>query len=259
MPELPDVEIYKNYLTSTILQKKIEKVIINDNRIIKCYTRELHDLKESYFVNVSRHGKYCFLRTNNGNYLILHFGMTGNVKYYKDKIDPKHTVLIILFSNGYKFAFINIRKLGKVFFSQDQQKFIKKNNLGPDALSLDKNGFIKVIQSRKGNIKGALMNQEVISGIGNIYSDEILYQSAIHPQRKIINLTMEEIFSIYQSMHKVLDLAIDIRVQLEKFPSSYLINRRKDGGNCGVCTGKIQKQSINGRSCYFCTKHQKWN
>lgn len=243
MPELPDVEIYKNYLTSTILQKKIEKIIINDKRIIECYTKELKNLENNYFVNISRHGKYCFLCTNKANYLILHFGMTGSVKYYKEKIDPKHAVLIILFSNGYKLAFINIRKLGKVFFSQDQQKFIKKNNLGPDALSLDKNGFIKLIQSKKGNIKGLLMKQEDISGIGNIYSDEILYQSSIHPQRKNKNLTMDEISTIYQNMHKVFNLAINIRVQLEKFPSSYLINRRKDGRNCGICTGKIQKKN----------------
>ncbi|MFW6148626.1 MAG: DNA-formamidopyrimidine glycosylase family protein [Atribacterota bacterium] len=257
MPELPDVEVYKNYLTSTILQKKIEKVIINDKRVLECSLNELHELEGNYFINISRHGKYCFLRANKGNFLILHFGMTGNVKYYKDKIDPNYAALIILFSNEYKFAYINIRKLGKIFFSKDHENFIQKYNLGPDALSLDKNEFIALVQSKKGIIKGLLMKQEVISGIGNIYSDEILYQSSIHPQRKNKNLIKEEISSIYQKMQKILNLAIDIRVQPDRFPSDYLIMRREPGKKCGICSGTIQKKSVNGRPCYFCNQHQK--
>ncbi len=257
MPELPDVEVYNNYLTYTILQKKIEDIIINDSKVLECSSDQLKKLQGNSFCNISRHGKYCFLQTNHNYFLILHFGMTGNVKYYKSESDPEHASLIVLFSNGYKFAFINVRKLGKIFFSQSRESFIQKMDLGSDAFSLNKKEFIKMIQSRKGTIKNTIMNQKNIAGIGNIYSDEILYHSSIHPQRKTKSLTEVDLNNIYQNMRKIFELAIEIKVKTEKFPSNYLIIRREPGKKCGICSGIIQKKSVSGRSCYFCNQHQK--
>ena len=257
MPELPDIEVYKNYLTHTILHKKIEDIIINDSKVLQCSSNQLKKLQGNSFSNISRYGKYCFLQTNQNYFLILHFGMTGNVKYYKSDSDPEQASLIVLFSNGYKFAFINVRKLGKIFFSQDENHFIKKMDLGPDAFSLNKSEFINILQYKKGSIKSTLMNQKTIAGIGNIYSDEILYQSYIHPKRKIGNLSKNELSSIYKNMQKIFQMAIDIKVQLDHFPDFYLINRRKPAMRCGLCRNKIERKKINGRSCYFCNKHQK--
>jgi len=257
LPELPDVEVYKNYLTYTILQKKIEDIIINDSKVLQCFSNQLKKLQGDSFCHISRHGKYCFLQTNQNYFLILHFGMTGNVKYYKNESDPEHASLIVLFSNEYKFAFINVRKLGKIFFCQDKNQFIKKMGLGPDSFSLSKSEFIKILQYKKGIIKSTLMNQKTIAGIGNIYSDEILYQSYIHPKRKTGDLSKNELSSIYKNMQKIFQVAIDIKVQLDHFPDYYLVNRRKPAIKCGLCRGTIERKKINGRSCYFCNNHQK--
>jgi formamidopyrimidine-DNA glycosylase len=257
MPELPDVEVYKNYLTYTVLRKKINEIILNDESILQCSYNKLQDLKGDYFTHIFRHGKYCFLKTGKGNFLILHFGMTGNIQYYKKGPVPDHTAFLIQFSNGYQFAFINIRKLGKIFFSHSTESFIRKMNLGPDALSLKQKDFIKIFQQKKGIIKSALMNQATIAGIGNIYSDEVLYHSYIHPQRKVKDLEKKDLKNIYQKMQEVFKIVIDKKAMPGEFPSNYLAIRRKPNRKCGLCPGIIEKKNVNGRSCYFCNKHQK--
>lgn len=254
MPELPDVEVFKNYCHRYILDRKIDRVTARNNRVMKSSPATLKKhLEGRAFTQTARHGKYLFLATDDRE-LVLHFGMTGSVLYMEDPRDIEHCPLRLDFDDGTRFAFISVRKLGKVLLVEDKKKFIEKNNLGPDAYEMDKALFQKAVE-KGGSIKSRLMNQKKLAGIGNIYSDEILYQSGIHPEKK--ELTQEEIDTLFTTMKRIFDVSIRHKADPEEFPSRYLTKRREQGEPCGICEGRISKEKISGRSSYFCSRHQK--
>ncbi|MDZ7795775.1 MAG: DNA-formamidopyrimidine glycosylase family protein [Candidatus Marinimicrobia bacterium] len=257
MPELPDVEVWRSYLAHTVMHKKITDIRMTGGRVFHSPQKDIMSLKNRSFEDTSRHGKYCFLDTDSKKTLVLHFGMTGNVKYYRDEDDPRHALLIVRFSDGHKFAFINIRKLGKVLVTEDKEKFIRENVPGPDALAISKKEFLKIMRAKRGKIKTALMDQKSIAGIGNIYADEILYHSGLDPGRKTGSLDEDSLKRIYEKMRSVLKTAVECKADVEKMPDNYLIKRRKKGLSCPQNKGKIKKRTIGGRSTYYCAEHQR--
>lgn len=255
MPELPDVEVLKNYCRQNILDRQIDSLFVRNNRVIKSSPMTLRKhLEGETFKQVGRHGKYLFLSTDQRE-LVLHFGMTGSVRYIERKGDIDHSPFCIDFKDGSRFAFITIRKLGKVMLVNDRKKFIDKNRLGPDAYAIDKTGFREAVGNNRGSIKYRLMNQKKIAGIGNIYSDEILYQTGILPQRT--ELDEEEVDRLFSNMKRIFDVSIRHGAAPDELPSRYLLKRRNQGERCGICAGRISKKTINGRISYFCGCHQK--
>ena len=262
MPELPEVEIFRKYLNRTSLNRRIQSVNIYANEMLKeVSSLSLQkNLKNSRFIKTNRHAKYLFAYTDHHKILVLHFGMTGSLKYYRnDEAKPGHIRMVINFSNGYHLAYDCTRKLGKIFLINDEQKFVAKKNLGPDPFSdkftLPK--FREMLSDKKGTIKSALMDQSAVSGIGNIYSDEILFNSNIHPASKTELLNDDQIKKIYQMIKKVLNKSIEAGTDIQKMPVKYLLMNRMEGNNCLRCPGKIRKKTIGGRSSYFCDRHQK--
>ncbi len=262
MPELPEVETFRRYFNRTSLNKKIEKVDVQSKRMLQdISSRSLQvQLKKVKFTKTSRHAKYLFAHTNNNKILVLHFGMTGSLHYFKNEDEkPNHTRLQINFKNGYHLVFDCPRKFGKIYLINDKEKFIEKKNLGPDPLSGNMNltYFRKIPEHKKGPIKTILMDQKTIGGIGNLYSDEILFNAGIHPSSKTEKLNDDQIKIIYRMMHKVLNKAINVKAVESKMPRTYLLPNREKGADCPRCKGKIKRQTIGGRTAYFCDKHQK--
>ncbi len=101
------------------------------------------------------------------------------------------------------------------------------------------------------------MNQKWIAGIGNIYADEILFQSAVHPKEQTNHLSEHKIRNLFQNMKEVLKETIDSQADPERFPRFYLIPQRKKNGRCPHSHGKLKKIKVNGRSAYFCPVCQK--
>jgi formamidopyrimidine-DNA glycosylase len=101
------------------------------------------------------------------------------------------------------------------------------------------------------------MNQSLMAGLGNIYSDEVLFQAGIHPGSSVRKLSADQVSRIFYMIGEVIDTAIDARVQLDNFPGDYLINYREPDASCPRCGGKIKKQTIASRSSYLCKQHQK--
>ena len=121
MPELPDVEVFKNYCHRHILDRKIDRVTARNNRVMKSSPATLKKhLEGRAFTQTARHGKYLFLATDDRE-LVLHFGMTGSVLYMEDPRDIEHCPLTIDFDDGTRFAFISVRKLGKVLLVEDKK------------------------------------------------------------------------------------------------------------------------------------------
>jgi len=139
------------------------------------------------------------------------------------------------------------------------ESVVRKKEIGVDAFDsdLDAARFREIVGKRRGMIKSTLMNQSVIAGIGNIYSDEILFQAGIDPRKKIQDLSDKKLSQIYKSMRRVLKKTVEKKADPESFPRSYIIPRREEGKKCPRCGGTVKKTKVNNRSTYFCPKCQK--
>ncbi len=262
MPELPDVELFKQYIDATSLHQKIDTVTVKNETILKGITAgNLKEKLEGKTFNCSRrHGKFLFVCIDTTSWLALHFGMTGFLKYFKRmEKESDHARLLFSFTNGYHLAYDCQRMLGKIQVIEDIAQFIKKKNLGPDPLDPDFeiDTFRRQLDGRKGMIKPTLMNQQIIAGIGNIYSDEILFQAKIHPKQAVSDLSNEKIENLFRHIRSVLESAISYHADPEKFPEWFLLPHRHKNGNCPKCHTTIKKITVSQRSSYYCPNCQK--
>lgn len=260
MPELPDVEVLKQYIDATSLHKNISNVEIKSTKVLEGISSKglKTGLEGHCLESTHRHGKYLFVRLTSGHWLMLHFGMTGDLKYYKaENKGMSYDQILFDFNNGYHLAYINKRMLGKVSILEDIGKFIKGKKLGPDASDLGLEEFKKIINRVRGSIKSTLMNQKLMAGIGNVYSDEILFQSKIHPASDVDNLSGDNLKRIFQKMKSVIRMAIKRRADPGRYPSSFLLNQRHKSGKCPKCGGEVERIKISGRSACYCRKCQR--
>lgn len=262
MPELPDVEVFKRYVESTSLHQDIQSVEVpgrgmlrgtSENRLVK-------SLKGNRFEAARRHGKYLFIQSGKAPWLVLHFGMSGFLKYgEKSGDEPDHVRLRISFSNGYKLLFDCQRKLGEIGLVEKVGDFIEEKGLGPDPLQpdFDLETFKEALGNTRGMIKSALMDQERLAGIGNIYSDEILFQAGIHPKTPADRLEEEDLERLFDKMvHRVLPKAVQAQADPERFPKDFLIPRRHGDGTCPRCGTQLDKIKVGGRTSYVCPSCQ---
>jgi len=261
MPELPDVEVFRQYFEATSLHQGIESAqVLNDDVLSNVSARQFQNRVRNHQFDASRrHGKYLFVHLNNDGWLVFHFGMTGYFDYFKGKHKaPKHTRLLFQFANDYQLAYVSQRKLGKVSFVEDPDDFLKDQGLGPDALSesADLTTFSKALESTRSAIKPALMNQGHLAGVGNIYSDEVLFQAKIHPETKANRLGDAEVRRLFHTLKEVLKTAIDGKADPEQMPDSYLLPHRQKGGKCPACGGNLKREKISGRTAYYCPRCQ---
>lgn len=257
MPELPEIALYKNYFDETSLGKNISKIDFFHTGALQASQEDFEKvLKNASFERSERLGKYLLVKTSNGPWIIFHFGMTGKFEYFQNQDLPKYTRILFTFEDGYQLAYRCRRKLGKLFLAETAEEFRKEHELGDDALDLSEAEFLKVLEGKTGSIKGVLTDQHVLAGIGNVYSDEMLYQCEIHPKSKTNRISLDQKKELYSKMKDVLKLAIEIGGERAEFPEDYLISHRKEGEDCPKCKGKVKKISVSGRSTYFCPSCQ---
>ena len=260
MPELPEVESFGKYLENTSLNKEIEDVDIESPQLLQNININVfkEKLESQSFLNVKRIGKYLFVRLDNNLWLVLHFGMTGSLKFFENNDKkPPYGRIIFDFVDGSHLAFTDPRKFGKIHLILKIEDFIKNKKLGPDALDINLKTFKKLYSKRRGASKSALMNQHVMSGVGNIYSDEILYHACVHPKTSFQTLNDEKLNEIFKIMKEVLKIAIDKDLKGENLPDSYLIPHRIKNGECPKSKTKLKTIKISGRTSYYCPVCQK--
>ncbi|PKN30744.1 MAG: hypothetical protein CVU64_02005 [Deltaproteobacteria bacterium HGW-Deltaproteobacteria-21] len=263
MPELPDVTMYKKILDGSSLHKTIEKISFSDSRILKGVSvrKFSHILKGNRFARSLQHGKNLLVQVSGGSpHVLLHFGMTGALHFLeRGEDEPVYTRCVFTFAGGGRLAVSDQRLLGKIGIVEDPQSFVREKGLGPHATGkeLHAERFVQILSGRKGRIKTALMNQSVIAGIGNIYSDETLYQASIHPESDVRSLDSKTLQDLHGVMQRVLRTAIRSGADAEKFPKDFLLPNRRSGASCPRCKGKIEKIRVNGRGTYLCPLCQK--
>ena len=286
MPELPEVEIVKQSLKRAINHKKIRKVIVkNRNLRFKLPINFEKTLQDKVVSNISRLSKYIIIEFKSGLFCIFHLGMSGTVHIIKKKIDKitnlsfyqykqlpaKHNHIKFIFSN-FKIIYNDPRRFGffKIF---NNQKTLKDyfSRYGPEATSNKFNYKYlksKLINKEK-NIKNFLLDQNYVSGIGNIYANEILFYCKINPQEKCKKINKNQTIKLVKNSKFVLNLAIklggssirdfkNISGKSGLFQNEFKVYGRENK-NCirENCKGKISKIFISNRSTFFCNLCQK--
>ena len=262
MPELPDVANLKRYFDATAPGRIVERSRVTDERILGGASAQLvaRRLKGRKFEGTHRHGKFLFASISGNGWLILHFGMTGDLALYKDEDDrPRHARLVLDFEDCYHLAFVCMRLLGLVSITDDIEEFLQERGVGPDSLGddLDLERFLDIFAWRRGAVKGALLNQSLVSGIGNVYADEILFESGLRPDTKINRLSRGELETLYHNLRVVLENAAAPDESLDELPRGSILAHRGEGGTCPRCSAGIRRMKVAGRSSYYCPKCQR--
>jgi len=272
MPELPEVETVKETLKLKLINKTIKDVRIYWDNTIKYPDKDtfISNIKNQTIIDLTRRGKWLIFELNE-YYLLSHLRMEG--KYYlknKEEEITKHEH-IILDLDDIELRYSDTRKFGKMHLIKKEEI----NVIGPlTELGLepfDNNLTVSYLKTKFKNkkipIKTALLNQRIITGIGNIYVDEILFLSKINPLKVANKLTRSKLQSIIDNTREVLNKAIvfggtTIRTYTSslgvtgRFQNRLLVHQRKDK-ECNACGSIIRKIKVGGRGTYFCYKCQK--
>jgi formamidopyrimidine-DNA glycosylase len=271
MPELPEVETIKQGLLEKIKGKKIKDVEVKTPKLVNFLVKEFKKGTIGAKINnIRRRAKLLILNLSNKNSVIIHLKLTGQL-IFEGEID-KSTRAIFYFTDGAHLIFNDWRKFGyfKLMPTGKLERFFKDQKFGPEPLekdfTLDK---FKGILSKKprSKIKPFLMNQGNVAGIGNVYSDESLFDAKILPIRLVKGLKPVEIKNLYQSIRKVLvwalkykgvstDTYVDIFGKKGELVPLLKVYHRQ-GQKCLRCRGTIEKIKLGGRSAHFCPKCQK--
>ena len=287
MPELPEVEVVKRSLEKKILNLKVKRVRINDfNLRYKVDKYRIALLKGKKIKKIERRSKFLIFEISSDLIMLIHLGMTGKFFfinrdkkkfktsfYYNLDKNEKHDRIIFYLQNNQKLIYNDVRKFGfvKLYKSKEYKDISHLKNLGPEPLSKYWNlkYFKKYILNRDRNIKSILMDQKFISGLGNIYVNEILFLSKIMPYRKIKTLKNFEIIKIVKNTKKVLKNSIKMggssikdfssdNGKMGEFQQRFKVYGRK-GEKCSNvdCTRSILKTFITNRATFFCKRCQK--
>ncbi|MBD3318927.1 hypothetical protein GF342_03375 [Candidatus Woesearchaeota archaeon] len=249
MPELPEVEWFRRSLAHSILDKKIQKVTVRDEGILKDISKHsfITQVQGATFKHTKRHGKYLGLLFKK-KVLVMHFGMSGSITT-KDTDQGK----IIIEFRKKKLTYKCPRTFGSVQLIDDWKEWIDKKELGPDALHITLKELRSALKNRTGMIKPIVMNQQVIAGLGTVYTDEVLFQMGVDPTESIEKIDKKE---LHKTIRQVLKTATQHHGKREELTQNWLTPHRKPGKTCPRCNGTIRKKEVAGRSTYYCSKHQ---
>ena len=287
MPELPEVEIVRQSLTKKINQKKVKKVLVrNRNLRFKIPYNFARFFEGKKIIGVKRFSKYLILCFLNDKYCLLHLGMSGtihilnnnkknlltNTSFYSSPILPKKHNHVEIFFKNFRLVYNDPRRFG-FFQIINSSLSLKKRfyKLGPEPFQSEFNlkYLLFYLKGKKKNIKNFLLDQNFVSGIGNIYASEILFLSKINPLKKAFLLKKSDLKKIILNSKKVLLDAIkkggssirDFKNTTGKkgsFQKKFNTYER-EGFKCkrSKCSGIIKKKIISNRSTYFCNICQK--
>jgi len=284
MPELPEVHTTVEGLKGVVIGKTIKDVWsdfyvgskYNDRQNIKnkkYFEKFSQIVKNSKIKSIERRGKNILINLNNNYTIVVHMKMTGCLMYKKDFSDEKYIHLIFTLSNGHYLLLSDLRKFASVTISKTGEislhDTLGKLGIDPFDPGLNAKKLFEIIHLKKNwPIKSSLLDQNSIAGIGNIYSDEILWQTSIHPASKSEKIPAKKFAEIFGAMQTILKLSIkhggdsksDYRNAFgEKggFQNFHKVYGKK-GAQCpkDKCRGIIERMVIKGRSAHFCPKHQ---
>ncbi len=272
MPEIAEVETVRRTLKKQILNKKIKKVQIFYPKMIESNVADFEkNLINNEFIDIKRRGKWLIFELHDF-YLLSHLRMEG--KYFlksSNDIKEKHEHIIFTFEDNSDLRYHDTRKFGRMNLIKksdlEKTEALKKQGLEPGDNNLTTDYLLEKFKNKSIPIKTLLLDQTIISGLGNIYANEVLFAAKIHPEKLGKEITEENAKNIITSADKIIKRAIELGgTTIKSYTSSLgvtgrfqqeLMVHKRENEECRLCHNKIQKIKINGRSTYFCPNCQK--
>jgi formamidopyrimidine-DNA glycosylase len=274
MPELPEVEVLRRDLDKEIVGKKIKSVEVTGNRSVRRHKnkKEFIELLDGHKITaVQRRGKYLIVRLDGAEALVIHLGMSGQLLRAKSAREkaPKHTHVVITFTQGGLLRFVDPRTFGEMFVTKyddldEQVEELAHLGIDPLETAMSWELFGRMLAERKARLKNLLMDQKFIAGIGNVYSDEILFNAGLRWDRMSDSLSQQEVRRLYRAISETLQDAVKYRgssladeqyVDLFGQPGEYQQYHQvydREHKACPRCRRPIQRARFSNRSTFYC-------
>jgi formamidopyrimidine-DNA glycosylase len=284
MPELPEVEVTRRLLAPRVVGRRIASVRCGPPSyfFLTPPRRVAAELTGKNITALERQGKYLLMGLSDGQRVLLHLGMTGQL-YLAGAVSPRlmslahhvaagerdqHTHLELEFVDGPPgLRFRDVRKFGKVRLLAPGQGDARLDKLGVDALEADGERLFAIARKRSAPVKTFLLDQAVLAGVGNIYADEALFMSGIRPTRAARRVTRKEYLLLADNVQRVLRRSIETGgSSISDFiapdgKDGQFQNERKvyarEGEACGTCSTPIVRKVIGARSSHYCPSCQR--
>ncbi|HEV2493793.1 MAG TPA: bifunctional DNA-formamidopyrimidine glycosylase/DNA-(apurinic or apyrimidinic site) lyase [Terriglobia bacterium] len=277
MPELPEVETVLRGLKARVLGRRLTEVEVSNPQVI-------HGNSEDFVAGIAgrriqalrRKGKALAMElsarsgeaANGGCFLVVRLGMTGQLVVVprEASLEPHTHVRLALEGGTEEIRYQDARRFGRLRCSTRRELESIFARLGPDAPDISEEEFLGALQARRGAVKGWLMNQQRLAGLGNIYADEALFEARIHPLAQPGRLPVDAARRLHRAVKKILKRAVELQgtsfrdyIDIEGRPGNYLARLRvyqRTGEPCRRCRTPIRRIVIAGRSSHFCPKCQ---
>lgn len=267
MPELPEVETVRKQLEAEIMGSEIAHIEVREAKIFVGDSSRLHNDK---IIKSSRLGKYIFLHFESKMGLVIHLKMTGrlvlNDEFYET---AKHTRVVISLKDGRKIYYWDTRKFGYLRLEEDidaeHAKLAKK--LGPEPWNLTDADLLRKLKRTGRAVKEAILDQALLSGVGNIYANDGLWLAGINPAKKANALTRSEVHKLRESLRIVLQRGLEVGGASDNtyrdfyggrgsYQEEFLVYGRT-GEPCNKCGTKLKRIVVGGRGTWVCDRCQK--
>ena len=271
MPEIAEVETVRNTLKKRILNKPIKSVNVRYTKMIESNLEEFKKvLVGRSFLDIKRRGKWLIFDLGD-YYLLSHLRMEGKyfIKNHEEELN-KHEHVIITFTDNTDLRYHDTRKFGRMNLIKKEElataEEIAKQGLEPGDENLTAKYLVDKFKKKRLPIKTVLLDQTIISGLGNIYANEVLFAAGIDPLKKACDVSLEEASRIVTESNRIIKAAIKMGgTTIKSYTSSlgvtgrfqqYLCVHKREGMPCLKCGTTILNMKVNGRSTYFCPKCQ---
>ena len=274
MPELPEVETIRRDLEKEVVGKRVKTVEVKGKRSVrrhKTSTEFRGRLEGKKVAGVRRAGKYLLVDLEGGDVLVVHLGMSGQLLRAKSakEVMGKHTHVVVTFTQGGQLRFVDPRTFGELFVTSADEltkEVPELEHLGFDPLEdvMSWARFGMMLADRHSLLKALLMDQKFVAGIGNIYSDEILFAAGLRYDRPSDSLSAQEVRRLYRSMVETLTEAVKLRGssladeqyrdlygETGDYQGQHQVYDR-EGQPCRRCRNAVVKVKVNGRSAFLC-------
>lgn len=270
MPELPEVETVRRYLEENIINHKIKDVVLSSKKSLRnVKEKELKVIIDQPIKKIDRIAKHLIIRLKD-HYLVCHLRMEGKFFIFKDEKEMNeltnrfHDVMIIYTNKGI-ILFQDTRRFATVDLFNEKVSYEDNSVLsvvGPEVFDKEPKELFNTLSRKTIAIKSALLDQTIMSGLGNIYVDEVLFKAKLHPETKSNTITIDEAKDIVKHSRQIIKKAIDNKgTTIRSYTSSlgvegsyqkYLNVHQQLGKQCKVCGSDIKKIKVGGRGTYLC-------
>jgi formamidopyrimidine-DNA glycosylase len=258
VPELPDVEGFRRTFVKRAKGKRVRAVRGIDASMLRNSSPQglARALKGRRFDDPERQGKLLICPAD-GVALLLHFGMTGTFVWCTNGPRPhQHDRMTLVFDDG-ELRYRNMRKFGGIWLAHDRRELQQlQGRLGPDWQAVSRKQFDALLERRNASIKAVLLNQAVAAGLGNLTTDEALWQAHIDPRRRASSLDRSERRVLYQKIQKVLRDSVPYGLVPAK--RTWLTGARgQHDASCPRCGARLERRTVAGRTTYLCPAEQR--